>query len=80
MADSGNLDRVAAALYDAAADPSAWPAALLAATRLCGATGAQFLIWNNRANAMELSTLVGFDPQAEVAYGAYYGSVDPAAV
>jgi len=77
MADSGKLDRVTTALYDAAADPSVWPRALLEVTRLCGATGAQFLIWNNRANAMELSTLVGFDPQAEVSYGAYYESIDP---
>jgi DNA-binding CsgD family transcriptional regulator len=65
------------ALYEAAADPGAWPAALAAMARHCGAGAAQFLVWDKSSNGVGFSAVSGLDRRAESLYAAYYGAMDP---
>ena len=48
MEREAQLDLVIGTLYDAAAEPERWPAALTATADLLGALGAQFFLGTSR--------------------------------
>jgi DNA-binding CsgD family transcriptional regulator len=76
------LDETIGALYEAAAFPEEWSAALEKVARLSRSRFAQLLLWNTRSNSCEYSIIGAVrglepDPANDLAYQNYYGAIDP---
>ena len=67
--------QVIGSLYDAAAEPERWPAALTAAADLLGAVGAQFFLWDKQRNTTPSRPSAGSRGGNE-AYLRYYSAFD----
>jgi DNA-binding CsgD family transcriptional regulator len=76
------LDEAIGAVYEAAAFPEEWSAALEKIARLSCSRFAQLLLWNTRSNSCEYSVIGAVrghepDPANDLAYQNYYGAIDP---
>jgi PAS domain-containing protein/DNA-binding CsgD family transcriptional regulator len=78
----GRMDRearfedVIGLLYDAAAEPQRWPAALSGIADLLGAVGSQFSFWDRRQNTTKFAVVGGLPEEGNAAYLRYYGTLD----
>lgn len=77
MGREKQLDLVVGTLYDAAAEPERWPAALTATADLLGAVGAQFFFWDKQARVAPFAAVGRLPDDGNAAYTRYYGSIDP---
>jgi len=76
MDREARLELVVGSLYDAAAEPERWPAALSAAADLLGAVGAQFFLWDKRQNTTPFALIGRLPEEGNEAYLRYYSAFD----
>jgi PAS domain-containing protein len=76
MDREARLESVVGSLYDAAAEPERWPAALTAAADLLGAVGAQFFLWDKRQNTTPFAIVGRLPEEGNEAYLRYYSAFD----
>jgi DNA-binding CsgD family transcriptional regulator len=77
MSDAARFDRLISDLYEAAADPAAWPSCLTRLATLFKADGAYCAIADPHAGTFPFSALVGYNPTELAAYDTYYSAIDP---
>jgi len=71
------LLRTASSAFDAAVDPSLWPAALESLSAAVGAIGACYLIQERQSGRVELINFAGPCAELKTDYLSYYASLDP---
>jgi PAS domain-containing protein len=76
MDREARLESVVGALYDAAAEPERWPAALTAAADLLDAAGAQFFLWDKQQNTTPFAVVGRLPEEGNEAYLRYYSAFD----
>jgi hypothetical protein len=76
MDREARLELVVGSLYDAAAEPERWPAALTAAADLLGAVGAQFFLWDKQQNTTPFALIGRLPEEGNEAYLRYYSAFD----
>jgi PAS domain-containing protein/DNA-binding CsgD family transcriptional regulator len=76
MECEARLESVVGSLYDAAAEPERWPAALTAAADLLGAVGAQFFLWDMQQNTTPFAVIGRLPEEGNEAYLRYYSAFD----
>jgi PAS domain-containing protein/DNA-binding CsgD family transcriptional regulator len=76
MDREARLESVVGSLYDAAADPERWPAALTASADLLGAVGAQFFLWDKQQNITPFAIVGRLPEEGNEAYLRYYSAFD----
>jgi DNA-binding CsgD family transcriptional regulator len=76
MDREARLESVVGSLYDAAAEPERWPAALTAAADLLGAAGAQFFLWDKQQNTTPFAIVGRLPEEGNEAYLRYYSAFD----
>ena len=77
MDREARLDLAIGTLYEAAAEPERWAAALTAVADLLGAVGAQFFLWDKQASAAPFAAVGRLPEEGNAAYVRYYGAIDP---
>jgi DNA-binding CsgD family transcriptional regulator len=70
------FEHVIGTLYDAAAEPGRWPAALTGIADLLGAVGSQFYFWNRHENATQFAVVGRLPEEGNAAYLRHYGAID----
>jgi DNA-binding CsgD family transcriptional regulator/PAS domain-containing protein len=69
--------RLASLIYDAALDPGAWPVALDAVARACGAVGAAYFVEDKASGQVDWISLTGPSVGLETAYVDHFAPLDP---
>jgi DNA-binding CsgD family transcriptional regulator/PAS domain-containing protein len=76
MDREARFEHVIGLLYDAAAEPERWPAALVGTADLLGAVGSQFYFWDRHQNTTTFAAVGRLPEEGNVAYLRYYGAID----
>ena len=76
MDREARFEDVIGLLYDAAAEPDRWPAALSGIADLLGAVGSQFYFWDRQQNATTFAAVGRLPEEGNAAYLRYYGALD----
>jgi hypothetical protein len=77
MDREARLDLAIGTLYEAAAEPERWAAALTAVADLLGAVGAQFFLWDKQASAAPFAAVGRLPEEGNAAYVRYYRDRPP---